>query len=272
MKKRISIAFCLACLWAICSFATSSFNSIKQIPIALQYYPLLDCISAISSALLALMPIAIIILLIFNQKKDVAKISTIILSVFGVLRIIALVLGIKNLFSELPKYHEVMVMTNRVCSMIISISTIALVFLSVKSIKNKQTSKYMKVFNIIIIVATVFYSTLSYTTSSYASNVSLVSLIGDIAIGFSLWLLPQTIYDYENCEIVTGTKLVVTGIVAILVFVGVALYGVMDNVGGSVSCGHKSCKENGPFYCMGKNDTCKNRTYCAYDLYCDECD
>lgn len=40
----------------------------------------------------------------------------------------------------------------------------------------------------------------------------------------------------------------------------------------SASCGHASCKENGPFYCMGKNDTCNNRTYCAYDLYCDACD
>ena len=40
----------------------------------------------------------------------------------------------------------------------------------------------------------------------------------------------------------------------------------------SGSCGHDSCKENGPFYCMGKNDTCPNKTYCAYDYYCDECD
>ena len=232
MKKRISIAFCLACLWAICSFATSSFNSIKQIPIALQHYPLLDCISAISSALLALMPIAIIILLILNQKKDVAKISTIILSVFGVLRIIALVLGVGNLFTKLPKYDEVMAITSRVCSMIISISTIALVFLSAKSIKNKQTSKYMKVFNIIIIVATVFYGVLSYTTSSFsftASNVSLVSLIGYIAIGFSLWLLPKTIYDYENCEFVTKTKLIIVGVLVLFIGLSTSLFGIMSN-------------------------------------------
>lgn len=37
-------------------------------------------------------------------------------------------------------------------------------------------------------------------------------------------------------------------------------------------CSHASCKINGPFYCMGKNDTCPNQTYCAYDFYCDECD
>ena len=38
------------------------------------------------------------------------------------------------------------------------------------------------------------------------------------------------------------------------------------------SCGHDSCAQNGPFYCMGKNDTCPNKTYCAYDFYCSSCD
>lgn len=271
MKKRISIAFCLACLWTICSFATSGFNSIKQIPIALQHYSLLDCISAISSALLALMPIAIIILLILNQKKDVAKISTIILSVFGVLRIVALVLGVGNLFAELPKYDEVMAMTSRACSMIISISTIALVFLSAKSIKNKQASKYMKVFNIIIIVATVFYGALSYTTSSFsftASNVSLVSLIGYIAIGFSLWLLPKTIYDYENCAFLTKTKAILAGALAVCV----AVFALILSKPADSSCGHPDCEKYGPFPCYGKNNTCGNTTDCCYDLYCDQCE
>lgn len=41
---------------------------------------------------------------------------------------------------------------------------------------------------------------------------------------------------------------------------------------GSTSCGHASCAENGPFYCMGKGNTCTNRTSCAYDLYCSACD
>lgn len=40
----------------------------------------------------------------------------------------------------------------------------------------------------------------------------------------------------------------------------------------SSSCGHSSCAENGPFYCIGKGNTCPNKTYCAYDLYCSECD
>ncbi len=41
---------------------------------------------------------------------------------------------------------------------------------------------------------------------------------------------------------------------------------------GSISsCGHLSCAQNGPFYCMGKGNTCPNKTYCAYDLYCSSC-
>lgn len=40
----------------------------------------------------------------------------------------------------------------------------------------------------------------------------------------------------------------------------------------NTDCGHASCKTNGPFYCMGKNDTCPNKTGCAYDYYCDSCD
>ena len=40
----------------------------------------------------------------------------------------------------------------------------------------------------------------------------------------------------------------------------------------SNKCTHQSCKENGPFPCFGKNNTCTNFTYCYQDMYCDECD
>lgn len=38
------------------------------------------------------------------------------------------------------------------------------------------------------------------------------------------------------------------------------------------ACGHELCATNGPFYCMGKNNTCPNKTSCAYDMYCSSCD
>ena len=41
---------------------------------------------------------------------------------------------------------------------------------------------------------------------------------------------------------------------------------------GSSSCDHPACKENGPFPCMGKNNTCPNKTNCCYDYYCDDCE
>jgi heme A synthase len=208
------------------------------------------------------MPIAIIILLILNQKKDVAKISTIILSVFGVLRIVALVLGVGNLFAELPKYDEVMAMTSRVCSMIISISTIALVFLSAKSIKNKQTSKYMKVFNIIIIVVTLFYGALSYITkssSSTASNTAFISLLTHVVIGFSLSTLPKTIYDYENCEFVTKTKLVVICVLAISIGLFTALFGILSNDSENSDGGKYRCN-----ICGGDGWDSENNCSCVW--------
>lgn len=50
--------------------------------------------------------------------------------------------------------------------------------------------------------------------------------------------------------------------------------GSVDSSNGSSSskCSHQSCKENGPFPCYGKNNTCPNYTYCYQDMYCDECD
>ena len=30
--------------------------------------------------------------------------------------------------------------------------------------------------------------------------------------------------------------------------------------------------DGGSYYCMGKNDTCPNKTHDKYDLYCDSCD
>ena len=30
--------------------------------------------------------------------------------------------------------------------------------------------------------------------------------------------------------------------------------------------------DGGSYYCMGKNDTCPNKTHNAYDLFCDSCD
>ena len=61
-----------------------------------------------------------------------------------------------------------------------------------------------------------------------------------------------------------------------IIAVFVLLFGIISACGGGGSsagaCGHASCQENGPFYCMGKNNTCNNRTYCAYDYYCDSCD
>lgn len=59
---------------------------------------------------------------------------------------------------------------------------------------------------------------------------------------------------------------------AIVIFIFLIL--ALGSFGGgssSTSCGHDSCATHGPFYCLGKNDTCNNRTGCAYVMYCSSC-
>ena len=64
-----------------------------------------------------------------------------------------------------------------------------------------------------------------------------------------------------------------TWMIVVVVVLILALIGACSGGGSSTpACGHASCAENGPFYCMGKNDTCPNKTYCAYDYYCSQCD
>ena len=69
----------------------------------------------------------------------------------------------------------------------------------------------------------------------------------------------------------TVTKIV--SIVLVIALVIGCIFIVKSCVGdNSSSCGHPSCKENGPFPCYGKNNTCPNHTNCYLDLYCDKCD
>ena len=68
-----------------------------------------------------------------------------------------------------------------------------------------------------------------------------------------------------------STRFIAAILIIVLVFgMCMILSNKNDNTGNR--CNHPVCKENGPFYCMGKNNTCPNKTYCCYDLYCDSCD
>lgn len=44
------------------------------------------------------------------------------------------------------------------------------------------------------------------------------------------------------------------------------------NSSGSSSSGSSSSSSGGSYYCMGKNDTCPNKTNSPYDFYCSSCD
>lgn len=64
-------------------------------------------------------------------------------------------------------------------------------------------------------------------------------------------------------------------LLAVCILIGWIIIGSSTSDGcssSSSSCGHPSCKENGPFPCYGKGNTCPNYTYCYKDLYCNQCD
>ena len=94
-------------------------------------------------------------------------------------------------------------------------------------------------------------------------------------IAYFVWAIRRAANDDEE-KVKSVVILVSSALVAALLITGglrvISGRPIFNSRDRSSSCGHASCKENGPFYCMGKNDTCKNRTNCAYDLYCDECD
>lgn len=63
----------------------------------------------------------------------------------------------------------------------------------------------------------------------------------------------------------------IVGLILIVALIFTSFLGLLPS-NSSQTCDHPACKENGPFPCYGKNNTCPNYTNCYQDLYCDECD
>ena len=74
----------------------------------------------------------------------------------------------------------------------------------------------------------------------------------------------------ENCKESYDLRQIICIGLAIVIFI-IGFGGRLGTVIKKDSCGHESCKENGPFPCCGKNNTCSNTTSCYKDLYCDDC-
>lgn len=76
----------------------------------------------------------------------------------------------------------------------------------------------------------------------------------------------------ESSSLKKGLKIGLLGGAGCLIFAIVLAVLLNSNSPSKYTCGHDSCKENGPFPCYGKNNTCPNYTYCYKDPYCDQCD
>lgn len=115
----------------------------------------------------------------------------------------------------------------------------------------------------------------SFGPPNLANYISLLSvLLFDIAIAISFFFASTNVnatpVEIPKKKLVTLLIIVVVGV---LIFLLVTLLPLSASFSSSVpSCGHDSCKENGPFPCYGKNNTCPNYTDCAFDFYCDSCE
>ena len=137
---------------------------------------------------------------------------------------------------------------------------------------SKIFAKILPIVGVILMLASVGFYAMNDEISFFSTFVfalGAISLLG----GLLLTILPGFDIDLSKSK---NPDLVPTIIVIILLIIIVGSFTTMCDFGsgggGSNRCNHASCKENGPFYCMGKNNTCKNKVYCAYDLYCNECD
>ena len=195
----------------------------------------------------------------------------IVLMVCGCAKLLGVVLKISSL---MPLFVSPL---NAIVPLLVNLSSTVLGILLIVvavSIKDRKTNGAVKELSFAGIWLGVFFLIASiFPYLSQMGGLSFLSSLNIILLALGLWCLPKTFYDYDDCFFFGGNAVkLMCGIAAVVVFVMIVAGGEIGGSGISSSCGHQSCKENGPFYCMGKGDTCNHRTYCAYDLYCDECD
>ena len=142
---------------------------------------------------------------------------------------------------------------------------------------NKLDKKYIKIASVIYALGNIAIMILPLIQST--ENLTAVSplliftnALEDITIMIAI--LSSNIIHNEDGKKIAVKKIIMT---VITVLVCIALFLALSSKYTSKDtntpmCGHQSCAENGPFPCYGKNNTCPNKTYCAYDPYCDSCD
>ena len=148
---------------------------------------------------------------------------------------------------------------------------VALIVVIICSLYKKVNPTIIKVLAIAFIVITVAQAVINILVNPDFELHMITTLIRSVCNGIA-WFIVYLGIKQEEFTKINFVKLIVA--VLIVAVANFALTSVLKGTNSSSSngCGHPECKENGPFPCYGKNNTCTNKTYCYQDMYCDECD
>ena len=150
--------------------------------------------------------------------------------------------------------------------------TIALIVVIIVSLYKNISPALLKALAIASIVITLARIVNYAVTTPQFELLTIFTIIRLTCNGLA-WFVVYFNIEKKDITSINITKLIVTLlIVAISYFALSGILGQNQKLGDSTRCNHPECKENGPFPCYGKNNTCPNKTYCYQDLYCDYCD
>ena len=270
MKRKISFAFVIMCFITLMSLG-DIIGTILNVFRLFKNFSMLRTLKTLCKVIENLTPAAIATLLYFNRKQDIKPKAYTALMVCGCVKLLRVVLILPSL---VPQFASPLSLIVPLAVNLTSIVLGVLLIVVAKGTESGKTNGAVKGFGfagiwlgIFLLIASIF------PYLSTMGGLSFLSSLNIILFALGLWCLPKTFYDYDNCFFFGGNAIkLMCGIAAAVIFVMIVAGGEISGGGGSTSCGHQSCKENGPFYCLGKGNTCNNRTYCAYDLYCDACD
>lgn len=277
MKNKISFAFVLFCVVTLLS-VSSILGIVPGLIGQITSLNIVGLAKYIVNAACTLIAPAIVLFLYLNRKQDCKSKFALVLMIAGILTLVQVALSVVQYVdptygmafdSSQPFILEIVKYGGTFINLLLGILLICVS----QSIKKEKVLNFVKVLAFLIGFLGVFFVISNLMIKELIMVPSIQSSVSTICMALGLGYLSKTVYDYEQCFFFNkAAVMVVAGIAVVIVFVMIVAGGEIGNGGGNASCGHVSCKNNGPFHCMGKGNTCKNMTNCAYDLYCDDCD
>ena len=253
MQKRVSMSFSLFAIAAVMSLSALLSIPSKLIS-AFQHFNIMSFLATLGFVAATLLPFALVALLYWNAKRDVKKITYILLMVCSALYALRFVRNVTSLLfvlvnDGLPSFGSLVTMVN-VC-----ITAVALLLAAI-SIKKEQSNLALKILVSVAVYANLIPLVASYVAPDVIPSYSLPPLL--VLIGLSM--LPKTLYDNEHCVCVNKKSLTVIGVLlAAVLLVSIISDHVLsqsDNNGGS---GGNSC-----FNCNGSGYDTANNCPCVW--------